>query len=45
MDAGRIVERGPTASVLDAPRSDAARALVTAAPDLRKALAERNTRA
>ncbi len=41
MDAGRIVERGPTASVLDAPRSEAARALVAAAPDLRKALEHR----
>jgi len=41
MDEGKIVEHGPTRTVLDAPKSDAARALVTAAPDLRRALAAR----
>jgi peptide/nickel transport system ATP-binding protein len=41
MHEGRIVERGPTADVLDNPQSDAARALVRAAPDLHRAIARK----
>jgi peptide/nickel transport system ATP-binding protein len=41
MDEGRIVETGKTAAVLDHPRSDAAKALVEAAPDLHRAIARR----
>jgi peptide/nickel transport system ATP-binding protein len=41
MHEGRIVERGKTAEVLDHPQSDAAQALVGAAPDLRRAIAKR----
>jgi peptide/nickel transport system ATP-binding protein len=41
MDEGRIVETGRTAEVFDHPRSDAARALVAAAPDLHRAIARR----
>ncbi|MCU0831203.1 MAG: dipeptide ABC transporter ATP-binding protein [Rhizobiaceae bacterium] len=41
MSEGRIVEEGPTADVLDNPRSTAARELVAAAPDLAKELAKR----
>ncbi|MDW6020441.1 dipeptide ABC transporter ATP-binding protein [Mesorhizobium sp. BAC0120] len=41
MDEGRIVERGKTADVLNHPRSDAATALVAAAPDLHRAVARR----
>ncbi len=41
MHEGRIVERGKTGDVLDHPRSDAAKALVDAAPDLARALARR----
>ena len=41
MHEGRIVERGPTAAVLDDPQSDASRALVAAAPDLGRALRRR----
>jgi peptide/nickel transport system ATP-binding protein len=41
MDEGRIVERGRTAEVLDRPQSDAAKALVAAAPDLHRAIARR----
>ena len=41
MDAGRIVERGAVQDVLGAPRSDAARRLVAATPDLERALALR----
>jgi len=41
MHDGRIVERGRTAEVLDNPQSDAAKALVEAAPDLSRALARR----
>lgn len=41
MDEGRIVERGKTAEVLGRPQSDAARALVEAAPDLHRAIARR----
>jgi peptide/nickel transport system ATP-binding protein len=41
MHEGRIVERGPTAHVLDHPQSEAAKALVAAAPDLRRALERR----
>jgi peptide/nickel transport system ATP-binding protein len=41
MHEGRIVERGPTAEVLDHPQSDAAKALVAAAPDLHRAIARR----
>ncbi|RUV70207.1 MAG: ABC transporter ATP-binding protein [Mesorhizobium sp.] len=38
---GRIVERGRTSEVLDHPQSEAAKALVTAAPDLHRAIARR----
>jgi peptide/nickel transport system ATP-binding protein len=38
MHDGRIVERGATGDVLDHPQSDAAKALVAAAPDLHRAL-------
>jgi peptide/nickel transport system ATP-binding protein len=41
MHEGRIVERGRTKDVLDNPQSDAARALVEAAPDLDRAIARR----
>jgi peptide/nickel transport system ATP-binding protein len=41
MDEGRIVETGRTAQVLDNPQSDAARALVAAAPDLHRAIRRR----
>ena len=41
MHEGRIVERGRTDAVLDDPRSDAARQLVEAAPDLQRAIAGR----
>ncbi|CCV14467.1 dipeptide ABC transporter ATP-binding protein [Mesorhizobium sp. STM 4661] len=41
MHEGKIVERGRTNEVLDHPRSEAARALVTAAPDLHRAIARR----
>ena len=41
MHEGRIVERGKTGDVLDRPQSEAAKALVGAAPDLRRALAAR----
>jgi peptide/nickel transport system ATP-binding protein len=41
MHEGRIVERGETEAVLDNPQSEAAKALVAAAPDLRRALATR----
>ncbi|MDX8467988.1 dipeptide ABC transporter ATP-binding protein [Mesorhizobium sp. VK23B] len=41
MHEGKIVERGRTAEVLDHPRSEAAQALVTAAPDLHRAIAQR----
>ncbi|MER8826888.1 dipeptide ABC transporter ATP-binding protein [Mesorhizobium sp. M0938] len=41
MDDGRIVERGRTSEVLDHPQSEAAKALVTAAPDLHRAIARR----
>ncbi|MBS3649643.1 ABC transporter ATP-binding protein [Pseudaminobacter sp. 19-2017] len=41
MHEGRIAEQGPTAAVLDNPQSQAARELVAAAPDLRKAIARR----
>jgi len=41
MHEGRIVERGPTAQVLDHPRSEAAIALVAAAPDLHRAIARK----
>jgi peptide/nickel transport system ATP-binding protein len=40
MSDGRIVENGPTASVLDNPQSAAAKVLVAAAPDLRQELAK-----
>ncbi len=40
MDAGRIVEEGPTEALLAAPRSDAARALVAAVPTLRRGAGE-----
>ncbi|WP_295814828.1 ABC transporter ATP-binding protein [uncultured Nitratireductor sp.] len=41
MHEGRIVERGRTASVLDNPESEAAAALVAAAPNLERAIATR----
>ncbi|MFU0503310.1 ABC transporter ATP-binding protein [Pseudaminobacter sp. NGMCC 1.201702] len=41
MHEGKIVERGSTASVLDDPQSEPARALVAATPDLRRAIARR----
>ncbi|MEW6631148.1 MAG: dipeptide ABC transporter ATP-binding protein [Pseudomonadota bacterium] len=41
MHDGKIVERGRTGDVLDNPRSEAARALVAAAPDLHRAIARR----
>jgi peptide/nickel transport system ATP-binding protein len=41
MHDGQIVERGKTAEVLDNPKSDAAKALVAAAPDLRRAIQKR----
>jgi len=41
MHEGRIVERGKTGDVLDHPQSEAAKALVDAAPDLARALARR----
>ncbi|MER8729589.1 dipeptide ABC transporter ATP-binding protein [Mesorhizobium sp. M1227] len=41
MHDGKIVERGRTSEVLDHPQSEAAKALVTAAPDLHRAIAKR----
>ncbi|MER8607505.1 dipeptide ABC transporter ATP-binding protein [Mesorhizobium sp. M1233] len=41
MHDGKIVERGRTNEVLDHPQSEAAKALVTAAPDLHRAIAKR----
>ncbi|TPI12376.1 dipeptide ABC transporter ATP-binding protein [Mesorhizobium sp. B4-1-1] len=41
MHEGKIVERGRAADVLDHPRSEAAQALVAAAPDLHRAIARR----
>ena len=41
MHDGKIVERGKTNEVFDHPRSEAAQALVTAAPDLHRAIARR----
>jgi peptide/nickel transport system ATP-binding protein len=41
MHEGRIVEEGKTGEVLDHPQSDAAKALVAAAPDLHRALSRR----
>jgi len=41
MEAGRIVERAPTDTLLDDPQTEAARALVAAAPDLQRALTRR----
>ncbi len=41
MHDGKIVERGKTGNVLDHPQSEAARALVAAAPDLHRAIARR----
>ncbi|RWK53691.1 dipeptide ABC transporter ATP-binding protein [Mesorhizobium sp.] len=41
MHAGKIVERGSTSEVLDHPQSEAAKALVAAAPDLHRAIARR----
>jgi peptide/nickel transport system ATP-binding protein len=41
MHEGSIVESGKTADVLDNPKSEAARALVAAAPDLHRALARK----
>ncbi|TPJ34559.1 dipeptide ABC transporter ATP-binding protein [Mesorhizobium sp. B2-8-3] len=41
MHEGKIVERGRAADVLDHPRSEAAQALIAAAPDLHRAIARR----
>ena len=41
MHGGKIVERGKTGDVLDRPQSEAAQALVAAAPDLERALRHR----
>src|SRR5690606_31736291 len=41
MHAGKIVERGPTSEVLSSPKTEPARALVEAAPDLEQALNKR----
>jgi peptide/nickel transport system ATP-binding protein len=41
MHEGRIVEAGRTSEVLDHPQSDAAKALVAAAPDLHRAIQRR----
>jgi peptide/nickel transport system ATP-binding protein len=41
MHEGRIVEHGRTGEVLDHPQSEAARALVAAAPDLHRAIARK----
>ncbi|MBZ9742529.1 MULTISPECIES: ABC transporter ATP-binding protein [unclassified Mesorhizobium] len=41
MHDGKIVERGKTNEVLDRPQSEAAQALVAAAPDLHRAIARR----
>lgn len=41
MHEGRIVERGKTNEVLDHPQSEAAKALVRAAPDLHRAIARK----
>jgi peptide/nickel transport system ATP-binding protein len=41
MHEGKIVERGLTGEVLDHPQSEAAKALVAAAPDLHRAIARR----
>jgi peptide/nickel transport system ATP-binding protein len=41
MHEGRIVERGKTGEVLDHPQSEAAQALVAAAPDLHRAIARK----
>ena len=41
MHDGRIVETGATAEVLSHPQSEAARALVEAAPDLHRAIAKK----
>ncbi|PLP60583.1 microcin ABC transporter ATP-binding protein [Mesorhizobium loti] len=41
MHEGRIVERGVTNEILDRPQSEAAQALVAAAPDLHRAIARK----
>ena len=41
MRSGKIVERGPAASLFDSPASDYARELIAAAPDLEKSLRRR----
>lgn len=41
MDKGAIVERGTTQTLLDAPQTEAAKALVAAAPNLENALKKR----
>ncbi|MEM1377472.1 MAG: ATP-binding cassette domain-containing protein, partial [Pseudomonadota bacterium] len=44
MHAGKIVEHGPSADVLDNPKTEPAQALVEAAPDLQKAIKRRRAR-
>jgi len=41
MHDGKMVEEGRTGDILDRPKSDAAKALVDAAPDLHRAIAKR----
>ena len=41
MHDGMMVEEGRTGEILDDPKSDAAKALVDAAPDLHRAIARR----
>ena len=41
MDAGRIVEIGPTRDVMQHPRHEVTRALIAASPDLPSAIAQR----
>jgi peptide/nickel transport system ATP-binding protein len=41
MHDGKVVERGKTSEVLDHPQSEAAKALVAAAPDLHRAIVKR----
>ena len=45
MESGRIVEHGVASEIFDNPRSDAAKMLVDATPDLERALKARNSEA